>query len=437
MTTNGARRGKLATFSWALWDWAEQPYPTIIQTFIFATYITSSYFGNPDENTHLLSWTMIISGVLVALISPVFGRRADEAGKRKFWLLLQSGILIAIMAASYFVAPTPAFLIFGLVLYGIGNVVQETAFINYYAMLKQVTKEHNIGKVSGYAWALGYVGGILLLLVSLVGFVLPDTPWFGVATDNAENIRVLFLFSAIWMLVFSIPLALFVPEVAASATRKKENLFGAYRALWSQLKSLRAQAPETLKFLISSAIYRDGLAGVFSFGAVLGTVAFGFSKTEVIFFGIAANLVAGFGAALGGVFDKVLGTRNTIIVSLSGLLIAGTGVFVFANAGQITYWIGGLLLCLFVGPAQASSRTFVAKFTPHGREGEVFGLYQTTGRAASFLSPSFWAIATGIAAAVGVQHTAIFGVLGLVVVLAVGLVLLTRVNPNPAVIESN
>jgi len=304
-------------------------------------------------------------------------------------------------------------------------------------MLKQVSKESNIGKVSGFAWALGYVGGILLLLVSLIGFVLPDNPWFGISTDNAENIRVLFLFAAIWMLVFTIPLALFVPEVEASTTRKKENLFGAYLALWSQLKSLRAQAPETLKFLISSAIYRDGLAGVFSFGAVLGTVAFGFSKTEVIFFGIAANLVAGFGAALGGVFDKVLGTRNTIIVSLSGLIIAGTGVFVFAEVGQITYWIGGLALCLFVGPAQASSRTFVAKFTPHGREGEVFGLYQTTGRAASFLSPSFWAIATAIAAAAGVEHTAIFGVIGLIIVLAVGLWLLTRVSANPAVLSDN
>lgn len=426
-----------ATWAWSLWDWAEQPYPTIIQTFIFATYITSSYFGDPDDNTHMLSWAMIVSGVLVALISPVFGRRADEAGKRKFWLLVQSGILIAIMAASYFVAPKPEFLIFGLVLYGIGNVVQETAFINYYAMLKQVTKENNIGKVSGYAWALGYVGGILLLLVSLIGFVLPETPWFGVSTENAENIRVLFLFSAIWMLIFTIPLAIWVPEVEASANRKKENLFGAYRALWSQLKSLRAQAPETLKFLISSAIYRDGLAGVFSFGAVLGTVAFGFSKTEVIFFGIAANLVAGVGAALGGAVDRVLGTRNTIIASLSGLIIAGTGVFVFAEVGQITYWIGGLLLCLFVGPAQASSRTFVARFTPNGREGEVFGLYQTTGRAASFLSPSFWAIATGIAAAVGIEHTAIFGVIGLIVVLAVGLWLLTRVSANPRVLSSN
>ncbi len=435
MTTNGARRGKLATFSWALWDWAEQPYPTLIQTFIFATYITSSAFGDPDANTQALSTAMLIAGFFVAIISPVFGRRADEAGKRKFWLLINSAILIAIMAASYFVAPSPEFLIFGLILYGLGTVVQESAFINYYAMLKQVSSESNIGKVSGFAWALGYVGGILLLVFSLVGFYLPEIPWFGVSTANAENIRVMFLFSAIWMTIFTIPLALFVPEVQANPNRKKETLIGAYIALWSQLKSLRAQAPETLKFLISSAIYRDGLAGVFTFGAVLGTVAFGFTTTEVMFFGIAANLVAGLGAALGGIFDKILGTRNTIIVSLAGLIIAGTGVFAFANVGQITYWIGGLALCLFVGPAQASSRTFVARFTPHGREGEVFGLYQTTGRAASFMSPLFFNLGISIAAGLGIANPSIFGVIGLILVLAVGLWLLTRVNPNPAVLN--
>ncbi len=435
MTTNGARRGKLATFSWALWDWAEQPYPTLIQTFIFATYITSSAFGDPDANTQALSTAMLIAGFFVAIISPVFGRRADEAGKRKFWLLINSAILIAIMAASYFVAPSPEFLIFGLILYGLGTVVQESAFINYYAMLKQVSSESNIGKVSGFAWALGYVGGILLLVFSLVGFYLPEIPWFGVSTANAENIRVMFLFSAIWMTIFTIPLALFVPEVQANPNRKKETLIGAYIALWSQLKSLRAQAPETLKFLISSAIYRDGLAGVFTFGAVLGTVAFGFTTTEVMFFGIAANLVAGLGAALGGIFDKILGTRNTIIVSLAGLIIAGTGFFAFANVGQITYWIGGLALCLFVGPAQASSRTFVARFTPHGREGEVFGLYQTTGRAASFMSPLFFNLGISIAAGLGIANPSIFGVIGLILVLAVGLWLLTRVNPNPAVLN--
>ena len=428
---------RIATWAWALWDWAEQPYPTIIQTFIFATYITSSAFGDPDANTQALSVANVIAGILVAVISPVFGRRSDESGKRKLWLLINSGVLIAIMFACYFVAPSPEFLIFGLILYALGSVVQESAFINYYAMLKQVTTEKNIGKVSGFAWGLGYVGGILLLLFSLVGFYLPTTPWFGVSTNNSENIRVMFLFAGAWMTIFTIPLAIWVPELPAKPGRDKESLISAYSKLWSQLRILRKDSPDALRFLIASAIYRDGLAGVFSYGAILGSVAFGFSPTAVIFFGIAANIFAGLGAALGGVLDSRIGTRSTIAASLFGLLIAGTGVFVFAGAGQITYWIGGLALCLFVGPAQASSRTFVAKFTPHGREGELFGLYQTTGRAASFLSPSFWWLATAAAAAFGIAHTAIFGIIGIVLVLAVGLWLLLKVHPNPALLASN
>ena len=430
-----ARPSRRATWAWALWDWAEQPYPTMIQTFIFATYITSSAFGDKDTNTSVLSVGSIIASVLVAVSAPIFGRRSDDSGKRKFWLLANSVILIAIMAMSYFVFPDPAFLIFGVVLYAIGSVVQETAFINYYAMLKQVTTKDNMGKVSGLAWGLGYVGGIILLLVSLVGFVLPDQPWFGISTDQAENIRVLFLFSAIWMLVFTIPLAIFVPEVKARNTAAKESILESYKALWAQLKGLSKHSPDTLRFLIASAVYRDGLAGVFMYGAILGSVAFGFSTTQVIFYGIAANVVAGVGAALGGWLDNRIGTKTTIVASLTGLLLAGLGVFAFAGAGKITYWIGGLILCLFVGPAQASSRTFVARFTPEGREGEIFGIYQTTGKITSFLSPSFWLISTGIATAAGVAHSAIFGILGLMVVLGAGLWLLLRVHPNPVMAD--
>lgn len=429
MTTVDQKLEKRRVWAWALWDWAEQPFPTLFQTFIFANYIVSESFGDPDENTQKLSVAGLIAGLLVAVISPVFGRRSDEAGKRKFWLLANSLGLIVIMAAAYFVAPSPEFLIFGLVLYALGSVIQESAFINYYAMLKQVSTPKNIGKISGLAWGFGYVGGILLLVISLAGFYLPETPWLGITKDHAENIRVLFLFSAIWMAVFTVPLMLFVPEIAATGKTKGESIWSSYTKLWAQLKSLRAQAPETLKFLIASAVYRDGLAGVFSFGAILGTVAFGFSFTEVMIFGIAANIVAGIGAALGGLLDEKLGTKNTIVGSLVGLLIAGLAVFVFADAGQITYWIGGLALCLFVGPAQASSRTFVARFTPAGREGEVFGLYQTTGRAASFMAPGAWWIATSVAAALGATGTAIYGVLGLMVVLGAGLWLLLRVRP--------
>jgi MFS transporter, UMF1 family len=429
-TTRANRR---ATWAWALWDWAEQPYPTIIQTFIFATYITSHAFGNPDANTQLLSVGNVIATVIVALTAPIIGRRSDATGKRKFWLLMNSAGLIVIMALSYFVMPSPAFLIFGIVLYALGSVVQETSFINYYAMLRQVTTKSNIGRVSGLAWGLGYVGGIVLLLLSLVGFVLPDHPWFGVSTDGAQNIRILFLFSAVWMLIFTIPLALYVPEIEAKPQAKRESILGSYRGLWQQLKSLRSSSPEALKFLIASAIYRDGLAGVFTYGAILGSVAFGFSTTQVIFYGIGANIVAGIGAALGGWLDDKVGSKRTILVSLIGLMASGLAVFAFAGAGKITYWVFGLILCLFVGPAQASSRTFVARFTPDGREGEIFGIYQTTGELTMFLSPLFWLLATGLAGAAGVAHTAIFGILGLMIVLGVGLWLLTRVHPNPTV----
>ena len=175
---------------------------------------------------------------------------------------------------------------------------------------------------------------------------------------------------------------------------------------------------------------------MFSFGAVLGTLAFGFTQTSIIFYGIAANIVAGIGAYLGGWLDDKFGSRTVILASLIGLVISGSGVFIFAGYGQAAYWVCGLLLCLFVGPAQASSRTFVARFTPHGREGEVFGLYQFTGRAVSFLSGTFWSLAIGLAVAFGAKgNTTVYGVWGLVLILAVGAFLLSRVSANPQVLE--
>ncbi len=424
-------------FAWALWNWAEQPFPTIFSTFIFPIYITSSAFGPEEDTSRALGLAATIAGIAVALVAPVFGRRSDEQGRRKLWLLINTLVLSGVMASLFFIAPTPEMLWLGLIIFSFGGFVQEIAFINYYAMLKQVSTENNIGRVSGFAWGLGYVGGIILLLISLVGFVQTDTPWFGIPTEDALNVRAVFLFSAVWLLVFSIPLFLTVPEVKAKENLEKENIIESYFKLWSQLKSLRKQAPETFKFLISSAIYRDGLSGVFAFGGALGSLAFGFELAEVIIFGIAANLMAGIGAAIGGFLDDKVGGKKTIMVSLLGLTVAGFGVFAFASAGPITYWIGGLALTLFVGPAQAASRSFVAKFTPEGREGEVFGLYMTTGRAVSFLSPLLWttAISIALSAGIGNAQATVYGILGLMLVLVVGILLLARVNPTPQVIN--
>lgn len=429
-------KSRHATWAWMLWDWAEQPYPTIMQTFIFPVYLAGAVATAAQNPDQAIGWATAGAGVALALIAPVLGRRSDENGRRKFWLVTNTMILVAIMATSFFVEPKPEFFLFGLVLYALGSLVQESAFINYYAMLKGVTKESNIGRISGFAWGLGYVGGIILLMVSLVGFVLPEVPLFGIPTNDSINIRSIFLFCAVWTLIFSIPLILVVPEIPRKDIGTKESILSSYSKLWGQLKTLKSQAPETLKFLISSAIYRDGLAGVFTFGAVLGTLAFGFDQTSIIFYGVAANIVSGIGAAIGGLLDDMLGSRTVILASLLGLVVSGSCVFIFASMGEIAYWMFGLMLCLFVGPAQASSRTFVSRFTPAGREGEVFGLYQFTGRAVSFLSGSFWSLSIGIAVSLGISgNTTIYGIWGLVLILFVGMLLLFRVHPRPAVID--
>jgi MFS transporter, UMF1 family len=197
---------RLKTFSWMLWDWAEQPYPTIMQTFIFPVYLASAVATAAQKPDQAIGWATAIAGVVLAIIAPVLGRRSDVNGRRKFWVVTLTLVLVAIMISAFFVEPKPEYFLFGLVLYATGSLVQESAFINYYAMLKGVTTEKNIGKISGFAWALGYTGGIILLLISLIGFALPDVPWFGIPTDESLNIRSIFAFAAIWTLVFSIPL---------------------------------------------------------------------------------------------------------------------------------------------------------------------------------------------------------------------------------------
>ena len=182
-----------------------------------------------------------------------------------------------------------------------------------------------------------------------------------------------------------------------------------------------------LRFLIASAVYRDGLAGVFTYGAILGVTVFGLTNPPIAF-GIIASIVAGIGAMVGGFIDDKIGTKRTIVVALIGLIIAGSCVFIFAGFGPITFWACGLTLSLFVGPAQASSRTYMARMAPKGREGEVFGLYQTTGEAGSYIVPALWVVTLTLAKAAGLPNFSLYGILAIVLVLAVGLFLLLRVD---------
>jgi UMF1 family MFS transporter len=237
-------------------------------------------------------------------------------------------------------------------------------------------------------------------------------------------VRVTMLVAAAWFGIFALPVLLRVPEFRASAAvhREKVGFLQSYVVLAHDVKRLWGTSRPTVYFLLASAIFRDGLAGVFTFGGVLAASVFGFSAGEVIIFAIAANVVAGIATMAVGVLDDRLGAKPVIVTALVGLLVSGTLVFLLHDGGQIVFWTAGLALCLFVGPAQSASRTFLARLIPAGREGEVFGLYATTGRAVSFLAPTAFAVFVSIFGAT------YWGILGIMLVLLLGLILLIPVK---------
>ncbi|MHA6693586.1 MFS transporter [Homoserinimonas sp. A520] len=423
-------------FSWALWDWANQPFNTVILTFIFtALYLTTDVFIDPQiaalgkddpaydraiaELTSGLGLANTIAGVLVALIAPVLGQRSDGTGRRKRSLAISTGLVVLSMAALFFVEGTPSFFALGVGLVAIGSVFSEIAGVHYNAMLVQVSTPKSVGKVSGLGWGFGYLGGILALVIVVVAYT---ADWFGLPEDNGLPFRVVALGCAVWTILFSIPIFRNVPELPVTEQAERVNFFQSYVLLGRHIVRLWKTTRTTFWFLLASAVFRDGLAGVFAYGAVIASTVFGFEFLEVVVFGIAANLVAGVSTIFSGRFDDKFGPKSVIVVSLIGLVITGLAVFFLRDLGDATFWIGGLMLCLFVGPAQSASRSFLARVTPAGREGEIFGLYATTGRAASFLSPALWTILI-----VAFGATA-WGILGIVAVLFVGLILMLFVR---------
>ncbi|MDL9977755.1 MFS transporter [Microbacterium sp. ASV49] len=408
--------------AWGLWDWGSAAFNAVATTFVFTVYLTGQAFGDKVTTTGALSLALTIAGLLVAVTAPIIGQRTDASAHRKLWLAVNTGIVVAMLGLMYFVRPAPGFLWLGLVLLAVGTVFYELASVNYNAMLAQVSTRRTVGKVSGFGWGMGYIGGIVLLLVVYFGFIHPDVGLFGVTGTDGMSVRVSMVLAALWFAISALPVLFAVPENVPIGGRARVGFFGSYRVLFRDIARLWREARHTVYFLIASAVFRDGLTGVFTFGGVLAAGTFGFSAGEVIIFAIAANVVAGIATISSGALDDRFGAKPLIVVSLIGLIVCGTAVFLFHDGGQTVFWIFGLLLCLFVGPAQSASRTFLARLIPPGREGEVFGLYATTGRAAVFLAPMLFGIFVAIG---GAQY---WGILGIVLVLLIGLLLLLPVK---------
>ena len=429
---------KKQVYSWALWDWATQPFNTVILTFVFtALYLVGEGFLPADiasldssdparmaaeaELTSGLGLGSTIAAFGILLLAPVLGQRADAAGRQKLWLGIGTGALVFCMLGLWFVEPTPSLFWLGVALISAGSVFGEIAAVNSNAMLIGIATPKNVGRISGLGWGFGYIGGILALVIVVV---LDTFDWFGMSTDNGLAYRLIAVGCAVWMIIFSIPIFLNVPEPSLGRPERKVGFFASYPLLVKDVKRLYRD-PETRPtfwYLLSSAVFRDGLGGVFAFGAIIGTAVFRFETQEIIIFGIAANLIAGVSTILAGRLDDRLGPKRIILASIGSMIVAGLAVFLLRDGGTTVFWVGGLILCAFVGPAQAAARSFLARVTPAGREGEIFGLYATTGRAASWISSGAWTVLIVLTG-----QTA-FGILGIVVVLALGFVLLLPVR---------
>ncbi|WP_405180002.1 MFS transporter [Nocardia sp. NBC_01377] len=435
--TIGQAAGRGQIVAWGLWDWGSSAFQAVILTFVFSVYLTDTVGDDLPGGisaSSWLGWAIAIAGVIVALTAPISGQYFDAAARRKRALAVLTALTILSMTGLFFVHDDYNDLWLGLVLLAFGSTVFELAGVPYNAMLRQVSTPATVGRVSGFGWAMGYFGGIFLLLICYLGFISGDGDnrgLLGMPTDDGLNIRLVAILAAVWFAVFALPVLLSVPEIphtTADPGADKAGLFGSYRVLWRDLRELWSVDRRTVGFLLASAVFRDGLAGVFTFGAVLAVRVYGIADADVLLFGIAANVVAAIGALVAGRFDDRVGPKVVIVVSLASMLVWGTVLLVVS--GPVLFWVFGLLLTVSVGPAQASARSFLVRIAPPGREGQLFGLYTTTGRAASFLAPALFGLFVWIFDAERA------GIIGLLLVLAVGLIALLPVRGPDRAVET-
>ncbi|MDT5244706.1 MAG: transporter, family [Mycobacterium sp.] len=413
--------------AWALWDCGSTGVSAIVVTFVFSIYLTRTV-GDDLPGTSpasLLGWALFFSGVTVALLAPVTGVWVDAAHRRRQTLAVLTAMVVLLTSAMSLIRDDASYLVAGLLLLGFTAACNDLASVPYNAMLRQLTTPETSGRVSGFGWAAGYVGSMVLLLVVYAGFIGGDGPTAGlleIPTADGQNTRAAMLVTAAWMAAFAMPVLIAAPPPAdiEPPSRSSIGVLGAYRKLWSDLTSEWRRDRNVVYYLLASAVFRDGLAGVFTFGAVLGVTVYGISPADVLLFGVSANVVAAAGAVLGGLLDDRVGSKTVILSSLAAMI--AVGLTLMALSGAAAFWVCGLLLCLFIGPTQSSARTLLLRMTAHGKEGVAFGLYTMTGRAVAPLAPLMFST---FVAVFGADRA---GIGGLLLVLAAGFIAMLAVR---------
>ncbi len=376
-----------ARFAWALYDFANSAFAAVIVTFVFATYFSQAVAVDPITGTAQWGWAMTVSAVITALLSPVLGAIADRGGRRKPWLfgftwLAVAGCLLLWLARPY--ESGQSWVLFTLVAVALANLGIEVAGVFYNAMLPEIAPKARLGRWSGWAWALGYAGGMSCLILALVGFVQADPPWFGLDQQTAEHVRITGPLVGLWLFLFSLPMLVLTPDRQSAGLPARSAVRQGLTQLRLTLANLGTYRLVG-HFLLARMLYTDGLNTLFAFGGIYAAGTFNMTLPEVIQFGILLNVTSGLGALGFAWVDDRIGAKPTILMALVGLFVCSLAAILAQDVTSL--WIAGGLLGIFVGPAQAASRSLMAHLAPAELRTEMFGLYTLSGKATAFLGP--------------------------------------------------
>lgn len=369
--------------AWCLYDSASASFSIIVVTFIFSTYFTTQVAINEIEGTYQWANATALAGLIIAFSSPLVGAIADHGGHHKRWLFCLTLIPIICTTLLWFAYPDPSSIYFMLTCVVIGTIGYEVAQVFYNSFLPYLAPKAYLGRISGWGWGCGYLGGILALSIALFVFVEPKFSWL--STEAAEPVRICGPFVAIWYALFSLPLFFLLPPIPSKIHPLPQAVRLGVRELLSTLKKLPHEKNIFL-YLIAHMIYTDGLNTLFAFGGIYAAGTYGLSFREVLLFGISMNVTAGLGAIALGWMDDYLGSKFTVIVSLICLIVLGLPILFLHDKNL--FWLFALLLCLFVGPVQAASRSLMVRLISKKQlSSEMFGLYALSGKVTAFMGP--------------------------------------------------
>ncbi len=404
-------------FNFALYDFANSAFTTIIITFIFSTYFAKQIAPNPVLGQSYWGWTIGITGVVVALIGPLLGTIADKKNYTEFFIKIFTIICISLTCLLWFSKPSEKYLIYTLFIVGLANIFYELSLIFYNSTLKKISESNNLGKSSGFSFALGYIGGIIVLIICITIFIDNDSLPFGLSKENSENVRATSILVAFWYLIFSMPFLFNLKKTNKNEIKEKINYTKNFKELiWD--KGLNNIG----KFLLARMLYADGLNAIIIMGGIFAVGVFSLEIKDLLVLSVLMNITAFIGAIVGGYANDRFSSKSVIIFSLIGLILSSS-IILFLKS-KIIFLFFASINGFFIGPVQSASRVFMTKSIDENNQASGFGLFALSGKLTSFIGPLLVSTITYI------SNSQKIGFSSAIALLLIGLLVLLKVKKN-------